>query len=188
MDLPTLRKSVNVAVAAVTAARLERKAAHSANIEAIDSLAEAEGCQKILQAVAQTIQEQVHNRIAAVVSRCLTAVFSEPYAFRITFEQKRGRTEARLSFVRGGIEVDPLTAAGGGVVDVAAFALRLAALMLSRPVKRRLLVLDEPFRFVSAEYRPKVRELLAELATEMGVQFVLVTHMPELYGDKVVEL
>lgn len=145
--------------------------------------------QRVAQAIAQTIQQQAHARIAGVVTRCLAAVFGDnAYEFNILFEQKRGKTEAVLVFVRDGITVDPLTASGGGVVDVAAFALRLAALVLSRPPLRRVLVLDEPFRFVSKEYRDKIRGLLSVLGAEMGVQFVIVTHFEDLRMGAVVEV
>jgi DNA repair exonuclease SbcCD ATPase subunit len=144
--------------------------------------------QRIIQEVAQAVQQQVHSRIATVVSRCLRSVFDEPYEFRIIFEMKRGNTEAILAFERDGLMVDPMSASGGGVIDVAAFALRISCLMLARPRRRRLLVLDEPFKFVSAEYRPRVRSMLEGLAEEMGVQIIMVTHVEELICGHVVQL
>jgi ABC-type glutathione transport system ATPase component len=147
-----------------------------------------EEAQTIVQAVAATIQEQAHRQIASVVSRCLEAVFDDPYRFVIGFEKKRGKTEAVLTFERDGLKADPMTASGGGVVDVAAFALRLACLVLSAPQRRKLLVLDEPFRFASRDLRPKIRGMLETLAEEMGIQFVIVTHDPALVAGKVVEL
>jgi len=147
-----------------------------------------EKAQIVVQEVAAAVQQQAHRSIAGVVSRCLEAVFDDPYEFRIAFEQKRGKTEAVLKFVRNGAVVDPMTASGGGVVDVAAFALRLACLVLSRPAKRRLLVLDEPFRFLSRDLRPKVKQLIETLAEEMKIQFVVVTHDPALTAGKVIEL
>ena len=144
--------------------------------------------QEILQHLAQAVQQQAHTRIATVVSTCLSIVFDQPYEFKILFERKRGRTEALLRFSRGGLDVDPLTASGGGVVDVAAFALRAACLMLHRPRLRRLLVLDEPFRFVSADYQPNVRAMMEQMAKEMDLQIVQVTHNEQLITGKVVEL
>ncbi len=142
--------------------------------EHVDDCDEA---QQIIQAVAATIQEEAHDRIAGVVTRCLGLVFGEDsYEFKIHFERTRGRTEARLVFAREGVEVGPLDASGGGVVDVAAFALRLACLMLARPAVRRVVVLDEPFRFVSEGYQSSVREMLEMLAKDMDVQFIMVTH------------
>ena len=172
--------------ALATARAAEEEAAATT---AADNLTAAHQAQAAAQHIAEATQQQAQGRIAAIVSRCLLAVFGDDaYDFRIVFERKRGKTEAALLFARGGLEADPLTATGGGVVDVAAFALRLAALMLSRPPARRLLVVDEPFRFVSTEFRPQVRRLLETLAEEMGVQIILVTHAPEFSIGKVVSL
>lgn len=140
------------------------------------------------QGVASSVQAAAHAKIADIVSRSLEAVFDEPYAFKIRFEQKRGRTEAVLLFERDGHEIDPLTASGGGVVDVASFALRLSCLLLSRPPVRRVLIMDEPFRFVAVRHRDRVRALVEALAREVDCQFIIVTHSAELVTGKVVQL
>jgi DNA repair exonuclease SbcCD ATPase subunit len=86
------------------------------------------------------------------------------------------------------MEVDPITASGGGIIDVASFALRLACLCLSKPPLRRVMVMDEPFKFVSEQYRARLVELLERLAKDMGVQFIMVTHIKELEIGKVIQL
>tara|TARA_R110000824_G_scaffold89967_7_gene220176 strand:+ start:584 stop:1150 length:567 start_codon:yes stop_codon:yes gene_type:complete len=144
--------------------------------------------QEIIQTVSKTIQENAHSKIASVVSRCLESVFDEPYKFQISFERKRGKTEAKISFVRDEVEVDPMTASGGGVVDVAAFALRLSCLMLSVPPVRKTLILDEPFKFVSQNYRDRIRELLESLSEDLKVQIIMVTHIPEIESGKIIEI
>lgn len=143
---------------------------------------------EIAQAVAQGIQEQAHEKIAGVVTSCLQMVFDKPYVFKIIFTKKRGRTEAELVFMKNGMEVDPLTASGGGVVDVAAFALRISCITLHKPVLRRTVLLDEPFKFVSAYYRDNVKTMLLKLASEFGMQFIMVTHIDELITGKVIKL
>lgn len=148
-----------------------------------------EEAQRLLQGIAQDVQQRSHEAVAELVTRCLKTVFGEEsYEFRINFEQRRGRTEADLVFHRDGKDVDPATASGGGVCDLAAFALRLACLLLSRPAKRKLLVLDEPFRMLSRNHTETVRELIETLADELGLQVVMVTHDPSLACGKVVEL
>jgi ABC-type glutathione transport system ATPase component len=144
--------------------------------------------QEVLQLLAQAVQQKAHERICHVVSSCLSAVFDDPYSFHIEFERKRGRTEAALRFRRRGLEVDPLTASGGGVVDVASFALRIACLVMHRPKLSRVLVLDEPFRFVSAQYQEGVRTMLEQISAEMKVQIIFITHNPELATGKILEL
>lgn len=152
------------------------------------TLLRSQEAQEILQLVAQAVQQKAHEKIAGVVSSCLSAVFDDPYEFRIDFERKRGRTEASLRFCRRGLVVDPLTASGGGVVDVAAFALRAACLMLHRPRLSRLMVLDEPFRFVSSEYQGNIRSMLEELAKDLGLQIIMVTHNETIATGKIIEL
>jgi len=170
-------------------AKAVHKNAQVALIKAEDALSNADEALDIAQQISKNLQEHIHGQIAAVVTRCLESVFPDrPYEFKLTFERKRNKTECSLSFVRNGIEVDPTTASGGGVVDVASFALRLAALLLSRPEKRRLVVLDEPFKFVSGGYRDNVREMMETLAEEMGVQFIMITHIAELQTGKVITI
>lgn len=142
----------------------------------------------IARSVAEALQRDVHERIAGLVTRCLSAVFGEDaYEFRILTEQKRGRTEARAVFVRDEEEFDALSSIGGGVVDVAAFALRIAVL-LARHDSRRVFVADEPFRFVSAHYRPQVRYLLEKLSEELDVQFIIVTHIEEFEMGEIINI
>lgn len=148
-----------------------------------------EEAQEILQHLAQAVQQKAHQRISEVVTLCLKAVFGDDaYEFGIEFERKRGKTEAILKFKRGELDADPLSATGGGVVDVAAFALRVSCLMLHRPKLSRLIVLDEPFKFVSAEYRDKVRTMLEELSQDLKIQIIQVTHSEELTAGKIIEL
>ena len=144
--------------------------------------------QRITQIVAEAVQQEAHNQIAGVVSQCLSSVFDDPYEFKIRFERARGKTEAHLVFIRDGEEINPIDSSGGGVVDVAAFALRISCLMLTRPQRRRVVVLDEPFRFVSQEYRGRVRTMLTELSRDLNIQFIMITHIKELAIGKVIDI
>ncbi len=53
--------------------------------------------------------------------------------------------------------------------------------------RENLLVLDETFAHVSAEYLAAVGEFLQEIKDKTGVQILMVTHQEELvdYADKV---
>ncbi len=169
-------------------ARRTRIAEQTALASAETELADVLEAQRVVQLVAQSLQQKAHHQIAGLVSRCLATVFDRPYTFKIHFDTKRGKTEARIVFERNGYEIDPLTASGGGVVDVASFALRLSALLLSRPPLQRFLALDEPFRNVSKQYRRPLCVLVEQLSKELGVQFVIVTHIDELTVGTIIEL
>lgn len=190
-DLPKARRIVNRLKGERATAKRNCKIEQEELIKTEQHLADATEAQEAAQIVAQAIQQQAHTRIAGVVTKCLQTVFTGPdtYAFKINFERKRGRTEAELLLLKNGHEIkDPLNADSGGVVDVAAFALRLACLVLAKPKLRKVVILDEPFKFVSREYRENVRLLLEKLAEDFGIQFIMVTHIEELKTGKVVEL
>jgi len=160
-------------------------------IQALDQhLNDIETARNIVQIVAQNIEQQAHKKIAYVVSACLQAVFPDKkYSFKIRFDRKRSRTEAKLVLMNDGNEIeDPMESESGGVLDVASFALQLSALLLMKPPVRRILILDEPFKYVSVQYRNNVNQLIESLAEEFGIQFLIVTHMPELTAGKTTEL
>jgi len=182
------KRLVEQAVASASHAELKLEEAKAEAVQARKKAGEVEEARRFLQVAAAAVQRQAHGQIASVVSRCLEAVFDDPYEFRIEFEEKRGKTEAKLLFARDGNPIDPMTASGGGVVDVAAFAARMACLLLSRPARRRLLVLDEPWKYLSSEYRPRMKGLIETLADEMQVQFIIVTHSEEFKIGKVVRI
>lgn len=172
-----------------TFAKKTCKAEKKALIIAEDNLTDAQEAQIIIQQIAQGIQEKAHKRIAGVVSSCLAAVFPEdPYTFHIEFDRKRGKTDARLLLKRDGHVVDPMTSTGGGVIDVAAFALRVSCLVLARPALRKVLVMDEPMKFVSADHRDRVRDMIEKLSEDFNVQFIMVTHCDELVCGNVIRL
>lgn len=192
-DLLTIRKRLNACLTEYKLATLRQEQARTALIRAEDALTHTEAARVVIQDVSQALQQQAHTRIAAVVTKCLAAIFDEPYQFLIAFDRKRGKTEAVLKLKRGELILDePLNEAGGGVIDVAAFALRLAALTLQRPRLRRLLVMDEPFKCIRGKrYRERVRHLLQALAAEFGMQFVIcVDHeaYPQFMLGKVIEI
>ena len=71
-----------------------------------------------------------------------------------------------------------MNASGGGVVDVACFALRTACYVLEQGIDN-VIVLDEPMKFVSEDLRERVCEVIKTLSWKLGVQFIIVTHIPE---------
>jgi len=110
----------------------------------------------------------------------LASVFEEePYQFQLEFVQKRGKTEADVWFVRNGEKMKPIDASGGGAVDVASFALRIAFWSLTKRT-RPLFFLDEPMRMVSLNLMPKAAEMIKSISKKLGLQIVMVTHSAEL--------
>lgn len=151
----------------------------------LSNLKQAQG---ILQEVAQAVEEQAHKQISSIVSKCLQVVFEDPYLFEIVFVRRNNRTAAEIYLTKDGHQLSPDDSTGGGVVDVVSFALRLACLSLRLPKGRSFIALDEPFKSVSANLRPRIARMLELLAEELGFQFLLSTHMSALKLGTVIEL
>jgi len=63
---------------------------------------------------------------------------------------------------------------------VAAFALRVASWSMQSPRSNNVLILDEPFRYLSVNLLSKASDMLKQISKELDLQIIMVTHSPEL--------
>lgn len=150
-----------------------------------------EEAQVFLQKVAQSTQEKLKFQIEDIVNLALESVFPDEYLFQMNFNVSRGKTEAELVFQdkRTGQTIDPMEASGGGVVDLTCFALRISAFALETGTDN-LIIMDEPFKFISRDLQERAGEILKTLSQKMKLQIIFVTHIPEFIevADKVFEV
>lgn len=137
-------------------------------------LKNVETAQVIIQTVAEQTQKQLVYQLTEIVDLALSSVYDDPYEFRLDFIQKRGKTEADIYFVRNGKRRNPMTGSGGGVVDVASFALRLALWSLNNTEKT--IIIDEPFKNLDKKRQIKAGEMITLLSKKLGIQFILTSH------------
>lgn len=150
-----------------------------------------EQAQAFLQKVAQDTQSQLKFQIEDIVNLALETCFPNEYEFQLQFNIARGKTDAELVFLsqKTGRAIDPMNASGGGVVDLTAFALRIASYALEQNVDN-VIILDEPFRFISRDLQARAGEILKTLSKKLGLQILMVTHIGEMIdiADKVFEV
>lgn len=150
-----------------------------------------EQAQAFLQKVAQDTQSQLKFQIEDIVNLALETCFPNEYQFQLQFNIARGKTDAELVFLsqKTGRVIDPMNASGGGVVDLTAFALRIASYALEQDVDN-VIILDEPFRFISRDLQARAGEILKTLSEKLGLQILMVTHIVEMIdiADKVFEV
>jgi len=146
-----------------------------------------EEVREIVREVGLKTQEAMQYHIGDITSLALEAVFTDPYELSVEFVQRRNKTECDLLFVRDGESIDPIDGSGGGTVDVASFALRIASWSMKIPKLRNTIVLDEPLRFLSEDKQEQASKMLKEVSARLGIQFIIVTHETTLtqYADKV---
>lgn len=131
----------------------------------------------VIRTIAQQTQEQLQWYISDMVSAAIESIFPEDdYEFKLEFVQRRGRTEADLFLAdKNGNRIKPSDADGGGLVNIVAFALRVALWSLSKS-SRPIMILDEPMNFLhSREAHVKVAELLKTISEQLQLQIIMVT-------------
>lgn len=138
----------------------------------------AEKARRVIQIVAQKTQKNLEFHISQMVSSALAAVWDDPYEFKVRFVSRSNRSECDMFFVRGGKERDPMESSGGGPKDVASFALRIAKWTLKK--NRPTFLLDEPFKYVSVDLQPKCSQMLRMLCESLGIQILMVSHLPAI--------
>ena len=148
-----------------------------------------EKARAFFQAHAENTQREISETLSVIITSALKSVFPDDYECVIEFGTKSNQTVAKIKFLKGDEEIDdPINSVGGGVIDIATFAARVAFIFLSG--SRRVLIADEPFKAVSADLRSKIPEMLKLLSTKLDVQFIIVSHLPELIegADRVVKI
>lgn len=135
-----------------------------------------EFAQRIIQIVAQQTQQELEFHISDLVSLVLENICDDPYKFKVDFILKRGRTEAECFFIRNEEKIHPYKEAGGGIIDITSFALRIALWNLSTKKISNTIILDEPFKWVQTkEYQLRISKMLKLLSEKFGIQFIIVS-------------
>lgn len=166
---------------AKTRVEIRDKRKHLKNLEQV---------REIIRVVGISTQQQLQFHISDIASLAMESIFPEPYKLLLKFVERRNKTECDIVFERNEEEFFPMDASGGGTVDVASFALRIASWSMSLHKTRNTIILDEPLRFLSAEYQENASEMIKEISKKLGIQFIIVTHESALAlnADKTFEV
>jgi len=137
---------------------------------------------KIIQEVADAVLKDVTGTVGQLTTLALQTVFGPRLSFEAQILHQRGRPVVDLVLYEDGHPLHPLESAGGGVADLISFALRATFWGLSRD-SRPVIFLDEPFKFVSSDLQPYCSKLLRELHEKLGLQFIIISHLPALIEE-----
>lgn len=179
MDLTHIREKLNRDLA--TRGVLEKQLT-DANIT-LEKLRSSEvslaKVQVLFQEAARMTQEKLEYHISTVVSSALAVIWEDPYTFEVEFVTKRGVREAQLWFIRDGEKYKPIESSGGGAIDIASFALKVAAWSINKTT-RNILIIDEPFRNLSGNLQSKAAEMLCMISDKLSLQIILISHIEAL--------
>lgn len=135
---------------------------------------------EILNVVMLSTQTKIKVFLEEVVTLALQTVFGGSYSFQIEYNIKRNKSEATLSVIKDNEAYDPKDELGGGIVDVASFALRIALWALEGENSEPVFILDEPSRNISRDKVEAFGEMLRKLSDMFSIQIIQVSHDPAL--------
>lgn len=133
---------------------------------------------EVINTLVQKTLDQISVNIGQLVTDAIHAVFENPYTFKIDFVTRRNQTECDLYVTRNNIDRHPLESNGGGLADIISSALRPTFLVLSE--SRLVLILDEPFKFLSEDLQSYCCIMLKTISTQLGIQIIMVSHLNEM--------
>ena len=148
-----------------------------------------EKVRSVFQEAGTRTQQRIENHISQIVSTALASIWDDPYEFELEFVIKRGKTEANIWFVRNDAKFSPMDTAGGGAIDVASMALRIAAWSINKNT-RPIIILDEPFKNLSENLQDRAASMLRMLSEKLDLQIIMVSHINNLVknSDKIIEV
>jgi DNA repair exonuclease SbcCD ATPase subunit len=142
----------------------------------------------LLNSLGEERQLKAQRVIEELVTRGLQTIFDDTLSFHIeqTVRAKTANVDfyVRTTLDGGVIETPVMEARGGGLAATIGFLLRLVVMLLDKGARHEnILLLDETFAHVSAEYLEPLRQFLREIVDKTQVQIVMVTHQPEFAED-----
>lgn len=143
--------------------------------------------QKFFHSLGTEEQTKLQQWLERVISYGLQSVFNSEFFFVITGPTVKAN-DITLGFrvieVIAGVkhERDPYNDMGGGMADVLSFLLQFLLVFLLKDRINPILILDESFKHLAADYTENMAAFLLELVERTGIQVFMVTHQPT-YAD-----
>lgn len=134
----------------------------------------------LLESSSVVIQDLVNDlskgdlqELSKMLTWGLQTIFRENYEIRIDVKTQRNNKTFTFVFVKDGREAK-ITSQGGGVQSVVSLLLRLYAIaQLETP---KFLILDEYFKHVDEERKPRFLEVLKTLCSDFKFDVLIISH------------
>lgn len=141
----------------------------------------------VLTSIGEERQHLAQQQIEGLVTKGLRTIFGDELSFHIV-PAVRAKVPVIDFVIRSTlndgtvVDTDIMDARGGGLAATVGALLRIVVLLLSPDRQDTVLLLDETFAHVSAEYQPRLAEFIRELVDQTPIQVIMVTHS-DVFAD-----
>jgi DNA repair exonuclease SbcCD ATPase subunit len=137
---------------------------------------------ELLHLVQRSTRDRIKEAFEQTVTFALKSIYQKDYQFQLDFSQRGnlGELDFKLKAPenQGFLDIKDCTA--GGSFDIISLALRFVLLQVMRPKVEGFVVLDEPTKMLSREFRANEYNFYKYIAEKLGRQLLIITHSQEL--------
>jgi DNA repair exonuclease SbcCD ATPase subunit len=141
-------------------------------------------CVNFLTSFAEWSRERVKVKLETLVNSALSFVFPDKQMFfKLIGKKTKTGLQYDIYIETDGTITSVFDAKGGGVLDIASLALRIAYLKLYEGSLGQVLILDEPFKNLDIERISNAVAWLSHICKELGIMIITATHITELVNS-----
>lgn len=137
---------------------------------------------ELLHLVQRSTRDRIKEAFEQTVTFALKSIYQQDYQFQLDFSQRGnlGELDFKLKSpqTQGFLDLKDCTA--GGSFDIISLALRFVLLQVISPKIEGFVVLDEPTKMLSREFRTNEYNFYKYISEKLGRQLIIITHSQEL--------
>ena len=131
----------------------------------------------LMQNFTNTLRSDVVTKFEDLLTKGARHVFQEDYKVTIEFTNAANSVYADFYVtLPNGRKINILNGEGGGLKDFVAVLQRMLYIILEPSLPSRLIFIDESFKALDGERAQSAFKFISELAHELGIQIVFITH------------
>lgn len=122
------------------------------------------------------------DKMSFLVTTALQEIKDKNLSFKVNYDKKRNQAVADFLIHSDLLNKDMgiMESCGGTIFDLCEVVLRISLLLKWKPSLSRIFILDESFKHVSPQDRPKLAQFIHELSEKLGLQIILISHSQEI--------
>jgi len=131
---------------------------------------------QICQIILANTQSAFKYRIEDIMSSAINSVFNR-FKFELNWKRTSARVDMNFVIRDGDDEMNLEDDLGCSILDLISLVSRPVFHRYQRPISRKLIVLDEPLKWLGrGEYLEKACEIVNLIAESEGYQLLIITH------------